>query len=139
VGWALANMWYDKFDGMPPRGSPLESLFILVYLQRQEAHLLATRAIVQSTIPEGSAAKPAIEAFQKYCDTMFPFIKKAETEDEHHQRLAEFIKHRAKIDLRPIYKAQADSAKQTSIHKMMRIKPSIPGVHQPAIPGKKSP
>jgi hypothetical protein len=129
-------MWYDKYQGLPPRGSPLESLFILVYLQRQEAHLLATRAIVQSTIPEGSAAKPAIEAFQKYCDTMFPFIASASKESEQHARLREFVKHPAKIDLRPVYQAQADTARRNSILRTTRLKPSIPGVHAPKIPGR---
>lgn len=137
VGWALSNMWYDKYNGLPPRGSPLESLFLFVFLQRQEAQLLATRAIVQSTIPEGAAAKPAIAAFQKYCDTMFPAIKSAAAETDMHARLREFIKHPAKIDLRPHYKNLAESARKTAVYRSMRLKPAIPGVHPEALPGKK--
>lgn len=110
---------------------------MLVYLQRQEAQLLATRAIVQSTIPEGSAAKPAIEAFQKYCDTMFPTIESASKETDLHQRLREFVQHPAKIDLRPHFKNLADSARKSAIYRSTRLKPAIPGVHPEALPGKK--
>jgi hypothetical protein len=129
VGWAMSGMWYDRFQGMPPRGSLLESIFILVFLSRQEAHLLATRAIVQSTLPEGGAAKPAIEAFQKYCDRMFPYIERAGDTDkeDQHKRLAEFVKTRASIALAPILKAQADQQKKLATHKHLRVKPRYPG------------
>lgn len=129
VGWAMSGMWYDRFQGLPPRGSLLESIFLLVFLSRQEAHLLATRAIVQSTLPEGGAAKPAIEAYQKYCDRMFPHIERAgdvEKEDQH-KRLAEFVKTRASIALAPILKAQADQHKKLITNKHLRVKPRYPG------------
>lgn len=129
VGWAMSGMWYDRFSGLPPRGSLLESLFLLVFLSRQEAHLLATRAIVQSTLPEGKAATPAIEAYQKYCDRMFPYIERAGDMDKEDQRkrLAEFVKKRASISLAPVLKAQADQQKKISAMRQFRIKPRYPG------------
>lgn len=130
AGWALAGMWYDKFRGLPPRGSPLETVFLLVYLQRQEAQLLSTRALVQSTLPEGKeASDPAIAAYQKYCDAMFPFMERAANADKDAERkkLLEFIKHRAKISLHPIYKAQAENAKRMATLKRFRLQPKIPG------------
>lgn len=129
VGWAMSGMWYDRFSGLPPRGSLLESVFLLVFLSRQEAHLLATRAIVQSTLPEGGAAKPAIEAYQKYCDRMFPYIERAGDMDKEDQRkrLAEFVKKRASISLAPVLKAQADQQKKISAMRAFRIKPRYPG------------
>ena len=130
-------MWYDKYDGLPPRGSPLESLFLLVFLQRQEAVLLSTRALVQSTLPEGKAGKPAIEAFQKYADHMFPFISSASKETDMHERLREFVKHPVKIDLRPIRAASAESARQSAVLKHSRLRPQVPGVDAPNSPGKK--
>lgn len=130
-------MWYDKYTGLPPRGTPLESLFLLVYLQRQESNLLATRALVQSTLPEGKAAKPAIEAFQKYVDRMFPFIESASKETADHERLREFVKHPVKIDLKPVFAAQAESARKSAVFKHSRLRPQVPGVHTPSIPGKK--
>jgi hypothetical protein len=129
VGWALSGMWYDRFQGLPPRGSLLESIFLLVFLSRQEAHLLATRAIVQSTLPEGSAAKPAIEAYQKYCDRMFPHIERAGDMDKEQQRerLAAFVKKKATISLAPVLKAQADQQKKIAAFKQFRLKPRYPG------------
>jgi hypothetical protein len=131
-------MWYDKYPRIPPANSPLESLFLLVFLQRKEAELLATRALVQSTIPEGSAAKPAIEAYQKYVDRMFPFIESASKPDDQARALAEFVKYKAKIDLRPVLQAQAESARRSAAYKSGRLKPQIPGVHTPNMPGKRN-
>ncbi len=119
-------MWYDKFDGVPQRGSPLETVFILVHLQRQQAQLLATRALVQSTLPpEKEASDPAVKAFQSYCDVMFPYMERAGDmdRDQERKRLAEFVKHRMKISLHPIYKAQAEQAKRMSVLKRFRLRP----------------
>ena len=130
-------MGYDKYPSLPPVGSPLESLFLLVFLQRQEANLLSTRALVQSTLPEGKAAQPAIEAYQKYVDRMFPFIESASKESEIHTKLREFVKHKAKIDLRPIMAAQAETARNNAVLRHSKLKPRIPGVHEQTMPGKK--
>jgi len=130
-------MWYDKYPGLPPRGSPLESLFLLVFLQRTESELLSTRALVQTSMPEGSAAKPAIEAYQKYVDKMFPFIESASKESEIHERLREFVKYKAKIDLRPIMAAQAETARNNAVLRHNKLRPKIPGVHPQSMPGKK--
>ncbi len=126
-------MWYDKFQGLPPRGSLLESLFTLVYLQRKEAELLSTRALVQVAMPdEREAQDPAIEAFQKYCDQMFPFLERATNKDkeEARKRLAEFVKKPAKIKLKPIWKMQAQHAKRMATLKRFAINPTVPGAPQ---------
>lgn len=130
-------MWYDKYPGLPPRGSPLESLFLLVFLQRTERDLLSTRALVQTSMPEGTAAKPAIEAYQKYVDKMFPFIESASKESEAHTLLREFVKYKAKIDLRPIMEAQAETARNNAVLRHSKLKPRIPGVDSQQVPGKK--
>lgn len=130
-------MWYDKYPTFPPRGSPLESLFLLVFLQRKEADLLSTRALVQSTLPEGKAAQPAIEAYQKYVSQMFPFIQSASKESELHERLREFVKYKARIDLRPVMAAQAETARSNAVLRHSKLKPSIPGVHHETVPGKR--
>ena len=122
-------MWYDKYPTFPPRNSPLESLFLLVFLQRKESELLSTRALVQSTLPSGKAAEPAIEAYQKYVDRMFPFIQSAAKESEVHERLREFVKHPAQIDLRPIMAAQAETARSNAVLRHSKLKPSIPGAN----------
>jgi len=130
-------MWYDKYPGLPPRSSPLESLFLLVFLQRTESELLSTRALVQTSMPEGSAAKPAIEAYQKYVDTMFPFIESASKESEVHALLREFVKHPVKIDLRPIREAQAQTARNNAVLRHNRLKAHVPGVSPTPVLGKK--
>jgi hypothetical protein len=130
-------MWYDKYPSLPPGGSPLESLFLLVFLQRQEANLLSTRALVQSTLPEGKAAQPAIEAYQKYVDRMFPFIESASKESEMHTKLREFVKQKAVIDLRPIMAAQAQTARNNAVLRQSKLKPSIPGTYGQTPPGKR--
>jgi phage/plasmid-associated DNA primase len=126
-------VWYDKFPGMPPRGSPLETVFILIKLQRQQSELLSTRALVQSLVAlntEGKAAvDPAIEAFQKYCDTMFPFLENAADSEKTmaHKRLMEFVKRPARIALHPIYKQQAERAKTLAAQRRFRLTPKMPG------------
>lgn len=122
-------MWYDRFVGLPPRGSPLESLFLLVFLQRQEAQLLATRAIVQSTLLTEGKQDPALEAFKAYSEAMVPFLEKAQLGQQktEHELLNEFVKSPMKIDLKPIYQSQVDQAKRLASLRQKRLKPRVPG------------
>jgi hypothetical protein len=125
-------MWYDKFDGLPPRGSPLETIFVMVRLERQQAQLLETRAMIQSVVGLHESKKtqdPAIAAFQEYCNKMFPFLDRAlNTEKEEAvARLNDFVKAPAKIALHPIYKQQAEHAKKMATLKRFRLQPKMPG------------
>jgi hypothetical protein len=106
---------YDRYEGTPPTDSPLESLFILVYVRRQEADLLATRALVRATLTKDEEdTDAAIEAFDKYCEKMFPFWKKAaDTEaDEEKKALLDLVKKPLRIKMAEIYKAQARTLEQ---------------------------
>ncbi len=135
IGWGLANMWYDKFVGIPPRGSLLEMVFVLVHIERHQTSLLQTRATVQSIIglhEKRETQDPAIKAFAAYAEKMFPFLEKAGKveEDEQYKRLRDFTKHAARIDLRPVYQAKADAAKQAaqaSNRRNFRLRPKLPG------------
>lgn len=125
-------MWYDKFAGIPLRGSPLETIFVLVRLERQQAQLLETRAMIQAIVglhDSRSTQDPAIEAFQEYCKRMFPFLDRAmdAEKNEAHERLKEFVKHPAKIALHPIYKQQAEHAKKMASLKRFKLQPKPPG------------
>jgi hypothetical protein len=123
-------MWYEKYPGIPPRGSPLERLFTLVYLSRKRTELLSTRALVQVSMPEGREAQdPAIEAFDTYCKQMFPFLDRAvDTEKETaRKRLLKFIKKRARIDMRPVWKQQAERARKVAALKRFKMRPAMPG------------
>lgn len=126
-------MWYDKFAGVPPRGSLLETIFVLVYLHRQNASMLSTRAVVQSLVGlhENRATQdPAVQAFEDYCNKMFPFLDKAmDTEKEASiKRLVEFTKHPAKIALSPVYKQQAEHAKRMATLRRFKLRPKMPGI-----------
>lgn len=132
MGWALANMWYDKFHGLPPRGSPLETIFLMVMVQRRSAQLLETRALVQSIVGLHESKKtqdPAIEAFEQYCAKMFPVLTRALDSDKEkaRTRLSEFVKYRAKIAMHPIYKQQAEHAKKMATLKRFKLQPKAPG------------
>jgi len=125
-------MWYDKFVGIPPRGSLLETIFVLVRLERQQAQLMETRAMLQAIVglhESRSTQDPAIEAFQEYCSKMFPFLDRAMNaeREEAHQRLMEFVKHPARIALHPIYKQQAEHAKKMASLKRFKLRPKTPG------------
>jgi hypothetical protein len=127
-------MTYDKFPGVPPRGSLLELLFTLVYLEKKRAELLSTRALVQASMPEHRKAQdPVIEAFDKYCDVMFPFLERATESDKEkaRERLKKFVAKRAKFSMQPIWKAQAQHAKRMATLKRFAVKPTIPGAPQP--------
>lgn len=132
MGWGLANMWYDRFVGIPPRGSPLETIFVLIRLERQQAQLMETRALIQSIVGLHESKKtqdPAIEAFQEYCNKMFPFLDRAMNSEKEEQmrRLQEFVKYPAKIGLSSVYKQQADHAKKMATLKRFKLSPKAPG------------
>lgn len=101
---------------------------MLVSLQRQQQALLATRALVQSTLPEGKAADPAIKAFQVYYDAQMPFMERAANADKEAEReaLLDFVKHPVRIPLAPIYQAQAESAKRLTRLRRFLLKPKVP-------------
>lgn len=122
-------MWYDRYQGIPERNSLLESLFVLVHLSRQEAQLLATKAMVLG-MSDGKVTEPAVQAYTKYFESVFPFVERAtdvekETMKKH---LEEFAKHPVRIDLKPILAAKAQEARARSQRRVMRVKPKIPGV-----------
>lgn len=128
-GWALASMWYDKYSGVPLRGSPLETVFLLVKLHRQEAELLARRTemrgqlAILSKSPE--MAKAMLEAWDSYCDTMFPFLDKAKNLDflgDAKSQLLEHIKRPMQIDLKQLRSQSAATAKRRGLEKY-KVKP----------------
>ena len=115
-GWALSNMWYDTAAGRPEHQSPQETLYMLVYLNRTQTTLLATRALVQTSLPNTKEAQtPAVEAFQTYYDAIYPFLESAASpeNDEMHKALEAFTKvTSAAIPLKPIWQNQADAGRR---------------------------
>lgn len=128
----MANMIYDKFAGLPPRGSLLETVFVITMAQRRQAQLMETRAIVQSLLGLHESKKtqdPAIEAFEQYCAKIFPVMSRAMDADKERAitRLQDFVKFRAKISKYEVYKQQAAHYKQMANLKRFKLQPKMPG------------
>lgn len=127
-------MWYDKYPGAPPRGSPLETLFVLVQLQRREAELLSTKALVLGSMADSNEeTKNVVTSFRAYCDSMFPFLEEAGKLDEANlkARLLEHSRRPLKIDIAGIKKERAAEAKRKGFdkYKLKRFtEVEIPGI-----------
>lgn len=99
---------YDCAAEPPPAGSPLETTFMLVKIQRQQAELLSTKATVMGLLAliskDAEGAKQAIESFKKYSDAMFPFLELATDLDrgKDMQRLLQHVKHPIAINVAEI-------------------------------------
>jgi len=116
-------MWYDKYPGAPPRGSPLETLFLLVHISRKEAELLSTRAMVRGQMAimakSTEAAKSAFDAYQLYADAMFPFLEKASniTAKSDYEQLMEHVKYPMQIDLQSVRQQRAVEARAKGLRR----------------------
>lgn len=132
MGWALANVWYDKHEGPPPANTPLESLFMIVALRRMEADLLATRAMVHASMSPDAKPDPTIKAFQEYADKALPFL--AGAQDLEHQKerdaLLAFTKLKVQINKKEIYKKQAQQLQRHSsgVVSKFKLRPKMPGL-----------
>ncbi len=117
-------MWYDKYPGVPLRGSPLEALFTLVSLHMKQADLLATQTLVRSSMAQGSeTAKAAIEAYQAYCDAMFPFLEAAQDPNiDAKRQLLEHVKHPMQISTGELRKVLAQQAREKASAKFGAIR-----------------
>lgn len=115
-------MWYDKYPGVPPRGSPLETLFLLVHVSRKESELLATRSLVRGQFAllskSAEAAKSAFEAYQLYADAMFPFLERAvNTTTADNARLMEHVRFPMQINMLSIRQERAAEAKAQGLRR----------------------
>ncbi len=133
MGWALANVWYDKHEGPPPPNTPLESVFMLVKLRRMEADLLSTRALVHaSMMGPDTKPDPTIKAFQEYADKAMPFLATAQDLERQKEReaLLAFTKLRARINKKEIYKKHAEQLQRHSsgAPSKFKLRPKMPGL-----------
>jgi len=79
VGWARANMLYDMQTEPPPPGSPLESIFILVWQMRQDAEYHAVRAVVQSSVDAGDDGNALQDAWKGFTEHFYPHLKEEQS------------------------------------------------------------
>lgn len=133
MGWALGNVWYDKYNGPPPQNSPLESLFMIIAMRRMETDLLSTRALIHASMmtPE-SKPDPTVKAFQEYADLALPFLAGAQDADKQNERdtLLRFTKVRARINSREVFKKQAARLNKPkgSTPDKFKLRPKMPGL-----------
>jgi hypothetical protein len=126
-------MWYDKYPGVPDRGSPLETLFVLITLQRKDVELMATRALVLGSLAQllkdQAAAKDAIEGYRAYTDVMFPFLARAADQEKERERqqLLEHVKHPMRIDVTSILAQRAATMRSKAMAKFRLNTSQIPG------------
>lgn len=135
AGWALANMWYDQARGIPEPGSALESVFLLVFVNRTRASMLATHASLQAqllALPHNET-DPIIASYKEYAAAIYPFVEQAEDIEGRNSReqLKEFVKWKAKIDLRPIWRSKIQHARMREARRRVRVQPAFQTQAQP--------
>lgn len=108
MGWALANVWYDKYPRVPDANSPLESLFMLVTLRRMEAEVLSTRAIVHASMTSDTQVDPTVKAYKEYADKVLPFLAGAQDLELQKEKdaLLRFAKTKLQLRNKNLYKKQ---------------------------------
>jgi hypothetical protein len=116
VFWARINMLYDKHVGYPELDSPLETLFMMVWLQRQQQQLLSMQAMIAAIRAGDSdeANEAVIKAFDDFCEKMFPFYARATESkiEKQKQALQDFIKKPLRIKMADIYAAKTSTLKK---------------------------
>lgn len=104
---------------------------MLVALRRMEADLLATRALVHSTITQESL-KPAVKAYTEYADKVLPFLAAAQDMDRVKEReaLLKFVKQKLKIDKKYVYRKQAAqlAARGVGMGSKFKLRSRAPGL-----------
>ena len=82
MGWARANILYEKATRLPEPGSPMEIVFLLVWNMRQKIEFQKARAELQALISQkGAESKEILAAFDDLRESFFPFDKNAKEAD----------------------------------------------------------
>jgi hypothetical protein len=82
LGWARANILYEKATRLPEPGSPMEIIFLLVWNMRQKIEFQKARAELQALLSQkGAEPKEILQAFDDLRESFFPFDKNAREAD----------------------------------------------------------
>lgn len=65
---------YDLMGELPPPGSPVESIMLLVWRMRQDCEYNSVRAVVQSAI-DPDQGKSTQDAWAEFSDSFYPYLK----------------------------------------------------------------
>jgi len=75
LGWARANIFYDKLAAPPEPGSLQEALCLLVFRYRQEQEFYAAYSALH-----GEGSKGRVDTANSYRESMFPYAVRARTD-----------------------------------------------------------
>ena len=76
-------MLYDRMEGMPEPGSPMEILFLVLWRMRQQIEFHKSRVVVQSLLSQEGVSGESIEkAFEDLRNAFFPFEENAKSAEE---------------------------------------------------------
>lgn len=82
MGWARANILFDKTTRLPEPGSPMEILFLLVWRLRQNAEFQKSRSIVQALMSQkGAEGEHITKAFEQLTEAFFPYDKNQKADE----------------------------------------------------------
>jgi hypothetical protein len=82
LGWARANILYDRVDGMPDPGSPMEILYMVLWRMRQQIDFHKSRALMQALMSQqGVNAEHIEKAFEDLRNSFFPFEQHQKEEE----------------------------------------------------------
>lgn len=96
LGWARANLYYDKLSKLPSIGSLQETVCLVVQRHRQVASMLDSRARIQASVdPEGG-----LKAYKDYMN----YVQRVDTaaELEKMRSRLENLSEISKIEIAPI-------------------------------------
>ncbi len=80
MGWARANILYDKTPTPPEPDSPLEMVFLMVWKMRQQIDFQKNRVTVQALLSQkGAETEHISKAFEDLKDAFFPYDKNEKT------------------------------------------------------------
>tara|TARA_Y100000034_G_C6669341_1_gene293751 strand:- start:76 stop:399 length:324 start_codon:yes stop_codon:yes gene_type:complete len=100
AGWARSNILYDTLVDTPVPGSPLESVLAFVFMSRQRAEFIKTKAMLQALATKDTkeATEELLESLHEY---MFPDIKEKKWKERTKAREV-MEKHMTPIAVSPI-------------------------------------
>ena len=76
MGWARANILYERTTRPPEPGSPMEMVHLLVWKMRQNIEFHKSRATMQALLSlKGAEDKTILAAFDDLKEAFFPFDK----------------------------------------------------------------
>jgi len=101
LGWARANLFYDKVEAPPSPGSLQEALCILVQRYRQEQKYYS---LLAELYPKGTKERQG--AFDKFRQSCFPYVDKNAAD---HKRTVRGILDRAFLQGPMVVKKQKES------------------------------